>query len=524
MSVSTAVYLFEVDVWNGTSVETWYLSTKTKSTGPSDTPPNAAYRGLIMDAGQIDRQINFSAGAVSPGFSPASFRVDNLRNNMNLLLDPDNNYSVDGREFRLKQLSSISLPVSSATMLARGTMRGVDASDALRSVQFLGSDQLALLDKPLLTQKYAGTTLAAGPTAEGDESLTGQFKPLLLGGPCLNVTPKIVNRFDLIYQLSYAPLNTIVAYDGGLPLVNVGDRPSLAALNAVTMVPGQFATCLTLGCFRLGGSPERAVTADGAQVFASASQTVQTMMSIFGVSPSVIDAASFAAFHTAYPGQVAIWIDSDASLLSLIGTVAGSSLGTVIPTDLGIYQALYMTDPSLRTPSDTYSLRDIGVDGSSFAYLLGSNDDGTGIPAWRVTVNYSKNWTVMSGGDLLGLVDAATRSRLTNPLGVLQAAPSTAQNAAILTAHPLANDIKIETVLVNQNDAEEQAKIRFGLVGRKRAKLVTPINFDRAAPAIGSVVRLKDTTHPLLSVGRNYLVLGRKDDMTKRTRYLKLWG
>jgi hypothetical protein len=526
-SVSTAVYLLEIDVWNGSSLETWYVSTKTKSTQPSDSPGNTTYHGLILDAGQVDRTLNFSGGQVSASFSPASFRVDNLRNFFNAWINPDNAYALDGREFRLKQLESYSIPVSSATLIVKGTVRGIDASDVLHSLQILGTDQLALLDKPLLTAKYAGTTLSTGPTAEGDESMAGQIKPVLFGGPAINVTPKLANAFNLIYQVSILPVTSIIAYDGRLALSLTADFPNLATLIAAPLVVGQYATCLALGVFRVGGDPEKAITADVTQGVAgsrSASDVVQAMMSLFGVSTSVMDLTSFANFKTAYPAPVTIYIDSDATLLSLIGDVAGSVLGTVIPTDLGIYQAVWMSDPALGTPVDTYTLRDIGVDGSSFAYLLGANDDATGIPAWRVAVNYEKIWTVANGGDLLGDVGAAERARIANKLGYSQSSPAGAQSAAILTAHPLAVDLTVTTLLTAAADASAQAIVRFALVGRKRAKLITPINFDRASPAIGSVVRIRDTTHPLLAAGRNYLVLGRKDDMTKRIRYVKLWG
>jgi hypothetical protein len=528
VSVSTAAYLLELDVWNGSGIETWRLGTHTKTTASGDTPASAIYRSRLVDAGQMDRQLSLKGGVFgSPTNSPVTFEVGNVDGYFDSWLNPDNAVALDGRAFRFMQLNALDLPVAGAAPLILGTVRGVDGSNALKSLKILASDRLADLNQPLLRARYAGTTLAAGPTAEGDADLADQIKPYI-GGSAFHVLPKFVNKFNLLYQVSVARVASIAVFDGGLPLTLTGDFPDIAALIGAPLVAGQYATCLVLGLFRLGIAA-KAVSAsvvEGASVSdRSAARVVQRMLALYGVAGSDIDAATFDAFHAFKPAEVGIAVSDEATAADTVARVTGSVLGAVLPTEAGKFAAVWLSEPASLPAGDTYSLRDIGTD-SSFSYLLGADDGNAGIPAWRVVCNWGKIWNVFSGGDILGAVDAATRALLTTPSGVRQAS---AEDASVRTAHPLAVELTVDTLLVNQAEAEAEAALRLNLFKRKRGKIVMPLPFDLGGmrsgkPAIGSIVKVKDPLRPMLAAGRNYFVLGRKDDFTKRRSYSTLWG
>lgn len=510
------IYLLDVEAWTGSAVETLRLSTRTLATKPSDSPANTLYDGRITDAGQLDRSL-FADGGISGAPSSSSGAIEFA--NADGELDPWLGYGFDGRPFTLRYLRDPKLPLASAALVMRGSCARVEASDATKIMRLQIRDRLAALSVPLLSARYAGTTTSAGATAEGDVDLKDQIKPRVFGS-VFNIAPKLVNRFNLIYQVSAGAVAWIAAYDGAVPLAFAGDYPTLAALVAATLAPGAYATCHSAGLFRLGGAAVFTITADvyeGATAAdRSAARVVGRMLDLLGPAATDRDLASFAAVHAFNAAEVGLFVDGDATALDLVGQVLNSIGAGLLPGATGTVELFAFAAPA-GPPVATYTRRDLLASNASLALVGGPSGDGEGIPAWSVVVNHSRVWQVMASGDVAGVVTAERKAYLASAYR-----QATAQAPATKTAHLLASEITIDSLLTSQAAAQAEATRRLGLYGVRRDRWAFPVPVDRAAP-IGSVVSLKMRRFGY-DGGRLFRVIGRTDDFNTRTATLALWG
>ncbi len=510
------LYLLDVDAWTGSAVETLRLSTKTLTTRPTDSPANTVYSGRISDSGQLERSL-FAGGGISGSPSSSAGAIEFA--NADGRLDPWLGYGFDGRAFTLRYLASDKQAIASAVLIMRGTCLRVETPDATKTIRLLIRDRLAVLDTALLTTRYAGTTITAGATAEGDADQKDEIKPRVFGS-VQNIAPRFVNRFNLIYQVSAGAVSSIVVYDGAAPLTLAGDHATLAALTAATLVPGEYATALGLGLFRLGGSPSLTITADvveGATLaLRSAARVAGRMLDVLGIPSGDRVAASFDAVHAFNPAEVGIYVDSDVSALEVIGQVLNSVGCGLLPSATGEIELFSFAAPS-GTPVATYTRRDLIASGGSLALVGGPDGEGQGIPAWSVVLNYARVWQTMSSGDVAGVVTTERKDYLAKATR-----QATAQNAATRTARLLASEITIDTLLMSASDAGGEAARRLALYGVRRDRLAFPVPIARAVD-VGAVVRLQFRRFGY-DGGKLFRVIGRTDDFSGRSATLDLWG
>src|SRR5690606_28518800 len=110
-------------------------------------------------------------------------------------------------------------------------------------------DRRLELDKPVQTNRYGGTTTAGGIAdhlADGTADMKDRPKPFVCG-KVLNIAPITVNPFDLIYQVSDGEVSAITVYDGRVALTLTEDYATVALLQAATIPPGKYGTCLAEG-------------------------------------------------------------------------------------------------------------------------------------------------------------------------------------------------------------------------------------------------------------------------------------
>jgi hypothetical protein len=514
--MKNGIYLLDVDAWTGAAVETLRLSTKTIATKPTDTPANTVYAGRISDAGQLERSL-FADGGITGAPSASSGAIEFV--NTDGRLDPWLGYGFDGRPFTLRYLADAKLPISSASLVMRGTCLRVEATDAMRVLRLQIRDRLARFQTPLLTARYAGTTTSAGATAEGDADQKDQIKPRVFGA-VQNIAPRFVNRFNLVYQVSAGAVSSIVVYDGAVPLNFAGDYPTLAVMVDAAVPSGAFATCLAAGLFRLGGSPVFTVTADAVEGATAADRTaariVGRMLDLFGVTTAERVAASFTALDAFNSAEVGVFIEDESSALDLMGAVLNSVGGGLLPSADGAVELFSFAEP-VGPPVTTYTRRDLLSSGSSLALIGAPSGEGEGIPAWSVVVNHARVWQTMSSGDVAGAVTTERRDYLAKAYR-----QATAQNPATRTARLLASEITIDTLLTSPAAAAVEASRRLGLFGVRRDRFVFPVDISRAVE-IGAVVRLQMRRFGY-DGGKLFRVIGRTDDFSERTAALTLWG
>jgi hypothetical protein len=152
--------------------------------------------------------------------------------------------------------------------------------------------------------------------------MAGRTVPTCLGR-CFNITPQQVDPVFLTYQVHDSSVNAITSvYDAGIVVPGeIGSPPvaqdyaSYPLLVAASITPGTHATCLAAGYFRLGTSPVGTVTADvdgdntGADWAATHGTVMRRVLTKYSwLTPSLIDTASFAAYHALNNDVIGIYL------------------------------------------------------------------------------------------------------------------------------------------------------------------------------------------------------------------------
>jgi hypothetical protein len=505
--------VLEVDAWTGSAVETLRFGEQTINTVATDSPAHTTYKGLIVDAGQLSRSVSI-LGQLSESRGGATL------NNADGSLDALYNYGW-GRAYRFKELSSKGALVSEAPIVASGVCLGLDSSAPFTEIRLRFRDAMEKLKTPLLTERYLGTTTdGTVHTAEGDITQKDKLKPLILGSRA-NVTPVQVDRFNLVYQVSYKAVSLIRVYDRAVLLTSTTDYADLAALLSATIAAGSYGTCLALGLFKLGDSPVGLITADvevGTTATRSAARVAQQIIDILNDDGAGIevDQDSFDDLHTFNPAQVEIYVDSNTNANELLVSVLGWIRAGVDPGADGVLR-VFPTAVTAGTAERTFTIRDMIE--SNFAFVVNPQDEGGSTPAWSFVVKYGGVQTVQEGSELDGT--AADSDRIVLVAEATQSA--TAQDADVLDVYPNAVEITIETGIRLQADAEAVAAsyLTFYKVRRDRNSFTVPASIGRKD--LGSLQAIQMSRFGY-TAGKNCVVVGRIDNFKARRVTLQLLG
>jgi hypothetical protein len=375
------------------------------------------------------------------------------------------------------------------------------------------ADITGFLDVPMQEVTYTG----AGAFF-GDEGLSGTTKPLCFG-EVFNITPTRVSAAYQVYQIHDGSVQGITSVkDQGVPLTNsLGDFADYYELATAAITPGEFATCLSLGLFRLAVAPNGKVTCD-AEGDASGpggytnllSQitlnliTQRTGITINDIVRSTFDGLPAGAcgyfVPSGSPQTVAGALDA---LLGSVGAWYGGTrdrrltVGTIDPPEdnapqhvIGIYDAIKVD--RLEIPSQ---------------------------PRWRQSVTYNHNWTVMADSDIATSIQGDDRAALKNTFDTFKLqAPDVAvrfTNAAdggIMTSY-FRELASAEVVAREQLTLHKKSREYFSVVLPLHGYLVS----------VGQTVELTWGRYGL-SAGKNLLVVGMREDADKGKITLRLWG
>ena len=513
-------YLLEIEAHDGTALRIIRLSTSGYVTGPNDNPADAEYPAKIVDPGTFKQSMfseNRTMGQAQVGYG--EIVVTNADGELDSIL----NYGVDGRAAVLKRLPSRRGAYASAETIMRATLTRADSVSAWTELRFRLYDRLLELDKPLQSNRYAGTTVSAGATANGSPDLKDRIKPLVFGR-ANNIELICVNPFNLLYQASDGPVVSITGYDGGIQLRNAGDFPSIAALIAASIPGGSCGTCLTLGLVRFGGAftgkPGFVFTADvveGATLAQrSASAVAQRILAKMGIAGASLVASSFTALQAAAPQEVGIYISDETTALAALSMILGSVGASIVPNALGQFEVQQMRAPGV--PVFSLTMDDILTDQGGSIGIVANPDTDAGLPAWRVVLRHSKIYRTHSESEV-GPCAAERRIALGSEYREVRA-----ESAAVRTKHLLAPELTIETLLTNAADAASEAARRLALYSVRRDVLSFPVRRDDAVAAVLGATGT--VTMPRLSYqsGRNMVVIGRTEDPANERVVLTLWG
>ena len=516
-----SLYLLEIGAHDGTNPLTLRVSNGPFGgfvTGPNDSPADTEYPTGLIEPGYVSRHL-FAEGRTL-GQSEVGYG-DIVIANASGMFDAWLGYGFDGRSVVLKRLGNPRMAFSGAQTLMRATMTRLDTTDAYRTLRLRLYDRRLELDKPLQQNRYAGTTLSAGATAEGTADMKGRAKPIVYG-KAENVPAVPVNPYNLIYQVNDGAVSSIVVYDGGAALSNGGDFASLSALVGATVLAGRYATCLALGLFRLGGTPAKVVTADVVEgstlALRNAGAIATRIMTRMGMTGSSnINAASFTALSTAAPQELGIFINDDRTARAVLSDVLGSIGGWIVPSVAGVFEVGRLAAPG--TPVFEFGKFDVHTDGDGSFGLVANPDTDGGLPAYRVNLTYRRNWQVQDDSGLAACVSAAQRAFL-----ALDRRTVKAESSSLLTKHPLAPEMTIDTLITTEADAATEAARRRDLYNTRRDVVKLSARRGDAANAQLNATGTLKLNRLGYDAGRNMVVIGRREDPANERVDLWLWG
>lgn len=259
-------------------------------------------------------------------------------------------------------------------------------------------DPQLVFNKPFQTSKYRGTNVLPGGV-DGTADIKGKPKPVIYG-PVSNDTPICVNTSRLIYQENDGALYSIPAvYDKGVALTLGTDYSSQADMEANQPAPGYYRCWLAGGMFRLGSSPIGQITCDAVQGTNAAARTVAQISKLVALrvltAGDLVD-QDFTDLDTLNSSVVGISIKEETTIGAVLDELLNSIGGWY-----GFDSSNKMNVGRLDAPSGTptlsltkYEIIDIE--------RLATQDEGRGLPAYKVNLNYDKNYTVQDSGSLAG--------------------------------------------------------------------------------------------------------------------------
>ncbi|WP_142851021.1 hypothetical protein, partial [Telmatospirillum sp. J64-1] len=377
-----------------------------------------------------------------------------LDNGDGALDDAVRGLSVDGREVRVF-LGRRGAAFGEMGLLARA--KAVEWYASLdRVVVELRDLALDLNIAAAQQHSYAGTG-----GIEGGEDLAGKAKPSCWGR-CFNVSPVLLDPLVELWQVHWRAIQAVEAVrDRGVPLAPGADYPSYDALVEASIPVGHYATCLSLGLIRLGGSPAGTITADvrgdaeGGYTEAIGEIALRFLLAAQGVAAEGIDAESFGGLPSGPAGYfqpVGDTRTADAVLDEMMMGV-GAWWGT---TRSGLISCGRLADPAGADAPHTLDETNI----LDFEVVPPPQT-----PIWRQRVLYRRNWTTQS--EVSELVDPALRQAYADSGRLVTAADP---NIAMRSLGALDPD-PIQSLFADAADAEAEAARILALFGPRRRVL-----------------------------------------------------
>lgn len=367
------------------------------------------------------------------------------------------------------------------------------------------------LEQPFQNALYSG---AGG--AEGGTELEDKPKPQLFG-EASNITPVLIDPTNLIYQFTSRSGQAVDAvYDQGLALTGSGtDVSGYSNLVSQSVASGEFATALDVGLFKLGTSPSGQITcdakgdADGGYVNTINDIAQRILTDFGGINSSDIDGASFDGLNQT-SDVMGIYIGSDErpSTQAIMNRLIGGVAGFWGAARNGNIRAGELIDPSGETPVLELDEFDI----------LRLEPEESPLPRWRQRVAYNRNWTVQRS-DLAGSVTDSRRQFLSDEFRFAAAA-----DTSIRIRHTRAVDPSpILSFFATESAAQSLADRLLPLYKADRQVLTATVKRLSYQLDLGEVVKV---TWPRLglSSGKNFIVVGIREDGDRNEGILRLWG
>lgn len=503
-------------------------------TRPTETPANALYRPFLLDAGWSRTDI-FSRPGQYAVMTPGEIVVDDSSGELGAELI---NYAFDGRSViqRIGRRGA-AYPSGFVTIL-NGTLSGPPSFD-WGKITFRPADLMAAQNRVLQTQRYAGNN-ALPNGLEGVDDLKGRVKPIVLA-LASNMSPVLVNTSKLIYHVSIgtgsAAVSVSAVRDKGVPLTAGTAYASMADLLDDTKAPAAsgykvYSTAAD-GCYiRLGSKPIGAITCDaayGTSADRTHAQVWQRLLLLSGVASGSISSADVSTLDTALSAEIEFALFDETTFSEALANVATSAGAGTYGDSLGVYRLVQWAAPSGSAVAELNELRTETMD------ITDPVGTGDAAPAYRVVLEWGRNWTVQSDADLGGDKTSASdtvrapggrsmlvaRAWLGSEYRTVQA-----EDVGVKDAHLNAIELKLTSLIADQTAAQTFADAQLLLY--KTARHMMPLTQWLSSQQldtirVGAVVTVKQARWGY-DAGRLMRVAGILADLETGKTQLNCWG
>lgn len=510
------------------TVQTLYVSDDALVTRGTDTPANIAFLPRLIDPGSLGQS------AYSDGTTGGATQLETgeiVLANIDGALDGWLDYGFDGRAVTIRTgRASADYPAGWTTVLI-GTIEAIEA-DSEKLILRLRNKQY-LLDTAVCSEVYGGTnSLPAGLDGTAND-IKGQRRPRIFG-QVQNISPPCVNTARLIYEVGVCGAIPAV-YDRGIPLTVGTVYTSQADMETNAPAAGAFRAWPGGGYYRLGSTPAGQITADAVQGAAEADRTVakitEQLALAVGITSGEISSDDITLLDAANPAVVGIWLQDEESALDAMDQIA-ASIGSGYGFDrTGVLRQWRLTPPS----EDDQNLWDdvtsfdavVSVDALTGLPQVTINEQqvvsierrpsrDNSIPAWRYTVNYSKNCTPQA--DAAGSVSAERRAWLTQAFR-----SETAENADIKDKHLMADELVSDSLLISATAAAAESARRLDMYSVRRDIIDITVPLETLTIEMMGSVRLTYERFGC-SGGKYFRLIGIRYELAANRVILTLWG
>ena len=382
-------------------------------------------------------------------------------------------------------------------------------------------DRRHTLEKQVLSSVYAGSNVLPAGLEGTAADIKGTPKPRVYGYVS-NAAAVCVNTSTLTYQVSDGGATISAVYDAGVPLSFVGNYSTSAAMQAATPpTVGGFYTCTNEGYFRLRSTPSGQVTCDasaGTGTNTAAGSVIAAMAADAGIS-LLVDPANVAAMNAVNPSYTGIYITDATTFREAFDEILVSVGGYVFFDATGMLRMGILTPPS---GAPVLTIQDYDIVGAP--ERRPARD--VSVPAWQVTVEHSKVYTVQTSGLAAATTDARRAYLARERRSVV------AEDATVKLQHPLATALTVQTLLANPTtttaatDAATEAARLLAMHKVNRDAFDIPIRIDLVTEFGLKFMDVIQVVYPRfgMNAGRSFRLIGVRFELAKKLAILTLWG
>jgi hypothetical protein len=360
-------------------------------------------------------------GVVKSTSDAGTIEIVNLPDDISLAgpLDALADWAWQGRRAALYWVPA--LVWSAAQKVASGLLEQPVADVVSSKLVFAVRDPRAALDTPLQPLKLLGNNVGAAGT-QGGADVKGKPAPVLYG-VVSNIPGVRVNESKLIWMLADKAATVLCVRDGGAPYTASTVRGSLASLEANDPPQGCYDSYAgSEGTYvRLGTKPFRTLSFDAQEGATSADRTHAQVWKRIRLERCAnvsgdIAAASVTATDTAAPNEAGFWWQEETSRRDALDQVLGSLSGYEVQDVADQWNVAQLVAPSgspvinLTRIAPTLALAAADRPVTSLTRVR-PNFQPNGAPAYRVNVQWGRNYTVMGEADFLGVADRRLRDK-----------------------------------------------------------------------------------------------------------------